>query len=107
MRRDYSANGGWETFLSYEDPGQDILIGLLRLRKLAGPEATRQPELKGKCSMVRRKAITTLRCSCTEQFAFAVMCGPLISHVAYARILAFVLSRAAGVRVVRTAHQYN
>lgn len=23
----------WETFLSYEDPEKDILIGLLRLRK--------------------------------------------------------------------------
>ena len=33
IRRDYVANGGWETFLSYEDPTQDILIGLLRLRK--------------------------------------------------------------------------
>ncbi len=33
VRRDYVANGGWETFLSYEDPSQDILIGLLRLRK--------------------------------------------------------------------------
>lgn len=33
IRRDYSANGGWETFLSYEDPEKDILIGLLRLRK--------------------------------------------------------------------------
>lgn len=33
IRRDYEANGGWETFLSYEDPAQDILIGLLRLRK--------------------------------------------------------------------------
>ena len=33
IRRDYYANGGWETFLSYEDPKQDILIGLLRLRK--------------------------------------------------------------------------
>lgn len=30
VRRDYTANGGWETFLSYEDPMQDILIGLLR-----------------------------------------------------------------------------
>lgn len=29
------ANGGWETFLSYEDPSQDILIGLLRLRKVS------------------------------------------------------------------------
>lgn len=33
LRRDYVANGGWETFLSYEDPEKDILIGLLRLRK--------------------------------------------------------------------------
>lgn len=33
VRRDYVANGGWETFLSYEDVKQDILIGLLRLRK--------------------------------------------------------------------------
>ncbi|KAG9925994.1 histone acetyltransferase, partial [Aureobasidium melanogenum] len=31
VRRDYTANGGWETFLAYEDPKQDILIGLLRL----------------------------------------------------------------------------
>lgn len=30
VRRDYYANAGWETFLSYEDPEQDILIGLLR-----------------------------------------------------------------------------
>lgn len=33
VRRDYVANEGWETFLAYEDPMQDILIGLLRLRK--------------------------------------------------------------------------
>ena len=33
IRRDYYANGGWETFLEYGDPEQDILIGLLRLRK--------------------------------------------------------------------------
>ncbi|KAI5790092.1 hypothetical protein EDC01DRAFT_657315 [Geopyxis carbonaria] len=47
MRRDYTANGGWETFLSYEDPKQDILIGLLRLRKCSSrtfrPELTQQP----------------------------------------------------------------
>jgi elongator complex protein 3 len=35
VRRDYVANSGWETFLSYEDPSQDILIGLLRLRKVS------------------------------------------------------------------------
>jgi elongator complex protein 3 len=35
VRRDYVANGGWETFLTYEDIPQDILIGLLRLRKLS------------------------------------------------------------------------
>ena len=34
IRRDYCANEGWETFLAYEDPRQDILIGLLRLRKV-------------------------------------------------------------------------
>lgn len=51
IRRDYVANGGWETFLSYEDPEQDILIGLLRLRKCS--EDTFRPELKGACSIVR------------------------------------------------------
>mmetsp|Transcript_30062 Transcript_30062/g.78883 ORF Transcript_30062/g.78883 Transcript_30062/m.78883 type:complete len:561 (-) Transcript_30062:147-1829(-) len=51
IRRDYVANSGWETFLSYEDPEQDILIGLLRLRKCS--ELTYRPELKGKCSIVR------------------------------------------------------
>ncbi|XP_060559561.1 elongator complex protein 3 [Ruditapes philippinarum] len=51
IRRDYVANGGWETFLSYEDPEQDILIGLLRLRKCS--EETFRPELKGGVSVVR------------------------------------------------------
>lgn len=59
IRRDYYANGGWETFLSYEDPSQDILVGLLRLRKCS--EAVFRPELKpvlengviGQCSLVR------------------------------------------------------
>ena len=43
VRRDYVANGGWETFLSYEDPQQDILVGLLRLRKCS--EQVFRPEL--------------------------------------------------------------
>ncbi|CAM4689719.1 hypothetical protein PO909_010423 [Leuciscus waleckii] len=51
IRRDYVANGGWETFLSYEDPEQDILIGLLRLRRCS-PQSFR-PELKGGVSIVR------------------------------------------------------
>jgi elongator complex protein 3 len=51
IRRDYYANGGWETFLSYEDPQQDILIGLLRLRKCS--KDTFRPELKGGVSIVR------------------------------------------------------
>lgn len=51
IRRDYMANGGWETFLSYEDPEQDILIGLLRLRRCAAD--TFRAELKGGCSIVR------------------------------------------------------
>jgi len=44
IRRDYYANGGWETFIAYEDPYQDILIGLLRLRKCSS-EMTFRPEL--------------------------------------------------------------
>lgn len=53
VRRDYVANGGWETFLAYEDPKQDILIGLLRLRKLSKTHNFR-PELTGQpTSMVR------------------------------------------------------
>ncbi|XP_006864410.1 PREDICTED: elongator complex protein 3 isoform X2 [Chrysochloris asiatica] len=51
VRRDYAANGGWETFLSYEDPDQDILIGLLRLRKCS--EETFRFELGGGVSIVR------------------------------------------------------
>jgi elongator complex protein 3 len=51
IRRDYSANGGWETFLSFEDPAQDILIGLLRLRKCS--ELSFRPELGSNCSIVR------------------------------------------------------
>ncbi|ESO02834.1 hypothetical protein HELRODRAFT_81148, partial [Helobdella robusta] len=50
IRRDYVANGGWETFLAYEDPHQDILIGLLRLRKCSN---TFRTELKESCSLVR------------------------------------------------------
>ncbi|CAH1100295.1 unnamed protein product [Psylliodes chrysocephalus] len=51
VRRDYKANGGWETFLSYEDPDQDILVGLLRLRKCS--ELTYRTELLGGCSIIR------------------------------------------------------
>jgi len=47
IRRDYVANGGWETFLAYEDPSKDILIGLLRLRKASSvafrPEISEVP----------------------------------------------------------------
>jgi elongator complex protein 3 len=52
IRRDYTANGGWETFLSYEDPIADILIGLLRLRQVSA--AAFRPEMMGlRCSIVR------------------------------------------------------
>ncbi|OBZ65743.1 Elongator complex protein 3 [Grifola frondosa] len=58
LRRDYTANGGWETFLSYEDPERDILIGLLRLRKCSDegtfrPELVRRDGAEGGCSIVR------------------------------------------------------
>jgi elongator complex protein 3 len=54
IRRDYTANGGWETFLSYEDPKQDILVGLLRLRQCSSV-GTFRPELTrlGPTSIVR------------------------------------------------------
>ena len=51
IRRDYYANGSWETFISYEDPHRDTLIGLLRLRKLGNKRFMK--ELKGDVSMVR------------------------------------------------------
>jgi elongator complex protein 3 len=47
VRRDYVANCGWESFLAYEDPRQDILVGLLRLRQLSGPSVERQCGLQG------------------------------------------------------------
>lgn len=54
IRRDYVANDGWETFLSYEDAAQDILVALLRLRK-AGPGAgvVRKEMESQPCSIVR------------------------------------------------------
>lgn len=54
IRRDYYANGGWETFLSYEDPKQDILIGLLRLRK-ATKKYTYRKELTAQPSLIVRE----------------------------------------------------
>jgi elongator complex protein 3 len=51
IRRDYYANNGWETFISFEDADQDILIGLLRLRKCT--DMVHRPELKGGVSIVR------------------------------------------------------
>ena len=45
VRRDYWANGGWETFLSYEDSSTDVLVALLRLRKCGA--ATFREELTG------------------------------------------------------------
>jgi len=54
IRRDYYANGGWETFLSYEDPKQDILIGMLRLRK-ASKKYTYRKEFKSQPTSIVRE----------------------------------------------------
>ncbi|TQS34648.1 hypothetical protein Golomagni_04961 [Golovinomyces magnicellulatus] len=54
VRRDYVANGGWETFLAYEDPKQDILIGLLRLRKCS-KKYTFRPELTSQATSLVRE----------------------------------------------------
>ena len=59
IRRDYAAGAGWETFLSYEDPEQDILVGLLRLRRVRQTPHTR-PELRGRVSIVRFAAGLTV-----------------------------------------------
>ncbi|KAH3902218.1 Elongator complex protein 3 [Saccharomycodes ludwigii] len=53
VRRDYYANGGWETFLSYEDPQKDILIGLLRLRKASKKYTYRKEFTQCRTSIVR------------------------------------------------------
>ncbi|GCF01098.1 elongator subunit [Zygosaccharomyces mellis] len=53
IRRDYNANGGWETFLSYEDPKKDILIGLLRLRKASKRYTYRKEFTPQRTSIVR------------------------------------------------------
>lgn len=53
IRRDYVANGGWETFLSYEDPQQDILVGLLRLRKASDKYTYREEFTAQPTSIVR------------------------------------------------------
>jgi len=53
VRRDYIANGGWETFLAYEDPEKDILIGMLRLRKISS--VAFRPETKVMPSSIIRE----------------------------------------------------
>lgn len=58
IRRDYTANGGWETFLSYEDPKQDTLVGLLRLRKCA--DSTFRPELSQQYTFYKEKKLIIL-----------------------------------------------
>ncbi|GKT35642.1 Elongator complex protein 3 [Aduncisulcus paluster] len=49
-RRDYCANGSWESFLSFEDAVSGALIGLLRLRLI---RRSFRPELRGRVSMIR------------------------------------------------------
>ncbi|KAF2005408.1 histone acetyltransferase ELP3 [Amniculicola lignicola CBS 123094] len=53
VRRDYTANGGWETFLAYEDPKQDILIALLRLRQCSQEHTFREELVSQPTSLVR------------------------------------------------------
>lgn len=70
MRRDYVANGGWETFLAYEDTEQDILVGLLRLRKCARttfrPELLPQVQLPSS-STCASSPVSTLNASAVQQ----------------------------------------
>nr|AJA32470.1 elongator complex protein 3 [Nosema pernyi] len=54
VRRDYYANKGWETFLSYEDVKQDVLIGLLRLRKCSN-ETFRKELVNKDCDRIKEE----------------------------------------------------
>ncbi|VDP91788.1 unnamed protein product [Echinostoma caproni] len=65
IRRDYVANGGWETFLAYEDPYQDILIGLLRLRQCSS--LTFRPELRVLSDNSSTVCDTDPRCSIVRE----------------------------------------
>ena len=56
IRRDYYANGGWETFLEYGDPEQDILIGLLRLRK-----CSKQRYVLSLSELIRRRSLIRIQ----------------------------------------------
>uniref|UniRef100_A0AAZ3R7B4 Elp3/MiaA/NifB-like radical SAM core domain-containing protein n=1 Tax=Oncorhynchus tshawytscha TaxID=74940 RepID=A0AAZ3R7B4_ONCTS len=57
IHRDYAANGGWETFLSYEDPEQDILIGLRRCSaQINSPRAQRG---RVHCAVRQRAPLST------------------------------------------------
>ena len=53
VRRDYAANGGWETFLAYEDARQDLLIGMLRLRRCSREHTFRAELAAQPSSLVR------------------------------------------------------
>ena len=66
VRRDYVANDGWETFLAYEDPKQDTLIGLFRLRQCS--QHSFRPELLPDASWTRLQycaRTTRIRRCCT------------------------------------------
>ncbi|KAI8467279.1 MAG: hypothetical protein J3K34DRAFT_431198 [Monoraphidium minutum] len=93
VRRDYWANGGWETFLAYEDPRQDLLVGLLRLRKAAGPDAQRQPELRGRVSIVRELHVYG---SAVAVSARAEAGGGHHQHMGYGSLLMAAAERISG-----------
>ncbi|MBS3815086.1 MAG: tRNA uridine(34) 5-carboxymethylaminomethyl modification radical SAM/GNAT enzyme Elp3 [Hadesarchaea archaeon] len=51
LTQEYDASGGSEIFLSYEDTGQDIILGYLRLRIPSGQ--AHRPEVSKETSLVR------------------------------------------------------
>lgn len=84
IRRDYTGNGGWETFLAYEDPIADILVGLLRLRQCS--PATFRPEMKDfRCSIVRELHVygsaVPVKARDPTKFQHQVLTLPLLSVV--------------------------
>lgn len=66
VRRDYTANGGWETFLAYEDPKQDILVALLRLRKCTEKYTYRRSLSANRPAWYASSMCTARRCLSTH-----------------------------------------
>ena len=65
-------------------------MGLVRLRKVSGPEAQRQPELRGRCSIVRELHVygTAVAVHARDSSKFQHQVGAACERGAYQGVLA-------------------